>query len=215
VPRITRRHGAARDERGVTLIETLIAMTIFATVVGLVMGVLVDALRGVQQVQARTDAIDQSRLALANIDRQVRSGDVLYNPAADPDTTAAAMSVPSSRTWQMRVFTQANGMQRCVQWQVIGGVLRTRSWTPTWRTDGLVSPWKVAARGVVNTPTQTPFALRGGGSTSAYQSRLLDVSLYVQTSSKGGAPVLVTSSLAGRNTIYGVDAGICTPVPAP
>jgi type II secretory pathway component PulJ len=215
VSELLRRRRAHADEQGVTLVETLVAMIIFSGVMALLVGVIVDATRNMQRIQARTDTIDQSRLALMDIDRQVRSGDVLYNPAADPDPTAAAMNVPSAQTWQMRIFTQTNGVQRCVQWQVIGGVLRSRSWTPTWQTDGLVSPWHIAGRGIVNTSTQSPFALRGAGASSAYQSRLLDVSLYVQSKAIGGRPVLVSSSLAGRNTVYGIDGGICTPVPAP
>jgi Tfp pilus assembly protein PilW len=203
------------DEEGVTLVETLIAMIIFTGVMSIMVGVVIDASRNLQRIQSRTDTVDQSRMALTDIDRQVRSGDVLYNPASDPDPVAAAMNVPSSQTWQMRIFTQTNGAQRCVQWQVIGGVLRTRSWTPTWQTDGIVSPWRVAARGIVNSASQSPFALRGAGASSAYQSRLLDVSLYVLSSAAGGSPALVSSSLAGRNTVYGIDGGICTPVPAP
>jgi len=175
----------------------------------------VNMMRDSARIQARTDAVDQSRLTIAQIDRQGGSGHVLYNPAADPDATAAAMNIPASRIWQMRIYTQANGLERCVQWQVINGVLRTRSWTPTWQSDGVVSEWKTVARGIANTAAQSPFALRANGTSGAYGARLLDMSLYTQTSSKGGTPVLVQDSLAGRNTVYGYDVGTCAPVPAP
>src|SRR3954452_19586788 len=207
-------HADDRDS-GVTLVEMLMVMVLFTFILSLVVGALVSVMRDSKRIQDRTDAIDQSRLAIAQIDRQVRSGNVLYNPAADPDATAAAMNIPASKTWQMRIYTQANGLERCVQWQVIGGVLRTRSWTPTWQTDGVVSAWKTVARGIANTTAQSPFGLRSNGTSGAYGARLLDIALYTQTSSKGGTPVLVQDSLAGRNTVYGFDAGTCAPVPAP
>src|SRR3954452_1128564 len=210
-----RRLRAADRESGVTLDEMLMEMVLLTFVVARVVGALVNIMRDSRRIQDRTDAVDQSRLALAQIDRQVRSGNVLYNPAADPDATAAAMNIPASKIWQMRIYTQANGMERCVQWQVTAGILRTRSWTPRWQSDGIVSEWKTVARGIANTSAQSPFALRANGTSGAFGARLLDISLYTQTSTKGGTPVLVQDSLAGRNTVYGYDVGTCAPVPAP
>jgi type II secretory pathway component PulJ len=212
---VLNRMRAGDRDAGVTLVELLMVMVMFAIVLTLVTAALIGVMRDTNRIQYRTDAIDQSRLAVAEIDRQIRSGNVLYNPASDPDATAASMNNPAAKMWQMRIYTQANGLERCVQWQVTNGILRTRSWTPTWQTDGVVSPWKTVARGVVNTTTQAPFALRGGGTSSSYGARLLDLSFYTQTSSKGGTPVQVGDSLSGRNTVYGYDSGTCAPVPAP
>jgi hypothetical protein len=45
---------------------------------------------------------------------------------------------------------------------------------------------------------------------------LVDVTLYTRASTAPASErVMVSSSLSGRNTIYGYDAGVCTPVPAP
>src|SRR3954462_8469203 len=206
---------AGDRDSGFTLVEMLMVMVLFTFILSLVVGVLVNMMRDSARIQARTDAVDQSRLAIAQIDRQVRSGNVLYNPAADPDATAASMNVPASKIWQMRIYTQANGLERCVQWQVINGLLRTRSWTPTWVADGVVSEWKTVARGIAYGTPQPPFALRSNGTSGAYGARLLDMNLYTQASSKGGTPLLVQDSLAGRNTVYGYDVGTCAPVPAP
>ncbi|MDX6225539.1 MAG: hypothetical protein QOE64_1915, partial [Frankiales bacterium] len=108
--------------------------------------------------------------------------------------------------------TQANGVERCVQWQVYSGALRMRSWSPTWQVDGLVSSWSTVARGIQNTAATPPFALQGG--STAYGSRLVDVSFKVKDPKSTAKVIDVGTSLSGRNTQYGYDPGVCAPVPA-
>lgn len=188
-----------QGEQGTTLVELLVVMLIFSALIGLVYGVLGQVQSSTATTQRRADSVDQARMGLAQIDRHVRSGNVLYDPLSEP--------LPLS----MRVFTQANGEQRCVQWQVHNGALRFRSW----KSDGLsysdVAPWTVIARGIVNDATNPPFQL---DPAARYGSRLLNVRLLVQTARDGGAaPVEVQSSLSGRNTQYGYDPGSCDPMP--
>jgi len=189
-----------RGDKGTTLVELLISMTIFSLALAMVYSVLITVQRQTKDQTSRADSVGNARLALQQIDRQVRSGNVLYNPASE--------TLPLS----MRVYTQANGDQRCVQWQVFNGKLRSRSWSPTWTTDGQVSAWAIVAHDVVNTTATPPFALQGG--STAYGSRLADVTLLVKSPTAGGKPVNVTSSLSGRNTAYGYDPGVCNPAPA-
>lgn len=192
------RRDRQRDA-GMTLVELLISMMIFSLALAMVYTVLITVQKQTVDQNARADAVGNARLALQQIDRQVRSGNVLYNPATE--------ALPLS----MRVYTQANGEQRCVQWQVFDGKLRSRSWSNTWTTDGLVSDWAVVAHQVVNTASTPPFALQGG--STAYGSRLIDVTLQIKAPTAGGRPINVTSSLSGRNTAYGYDPGVCSPVP--
>jgi prepilin-type N-terminal cleavage/methylation domain-containing protein len=189
------------DDRGVTLVEVLITMMIFSVLMTFVYGLLITIQKQTRDIEKRADSVESARNALEQIDRQVRSGNVLYDPALE--------TLPLS----MRVYTQANGVERCVQWQVTGGILRSRSWSPTWQTDGLVSDWHTVARNILNTTASPPFALQGG--TTAYSSRLVDVSFKVKNADAGGRVLDVKTSLSGRNTLYGYDPGICSPVPAP
>lgn len=194
------RASKRRGDDGMTLVEILISMMIFSLALAMVYTVLITVQKQTKDQTSRADSVGNARLALMQIDRQVRSGNVLYNPASE--------SLPLS----MRVYTQANGVQRCVQWQVYDRKLRTRSWSTTWQTDGLVSDWAIVAHDVVNTTATPPFALQGG--TTAYGSRLVDITLLVKSPTAGGQPINVTSSLSGRNTAYGYDPGVCSPVPA-
>jgi prepilin-type N-terminal cleavage/methylation domain-containing protein len=194
------RRRLQREDSGVTLVEVLITMMIFSVLMSFVYGLLITIQKQTRDIEKRADSVESARNALEQIDRQVRSGNVLYDPALE--------TLPLS----MRVYTQANGEERCVQWQVTGGVLRSRSWSPTWQTDGLVSDWHTVARNILNTTASPPFALQGG--TTAYSSRLVDVSFKVKNASAGGRVLDVKTSLSGRNTVYGYDPGICSPVPA-
>jgi type II secretory pathway pseudopilin PulG len=180
------------------LIELLVSMLIFSVVMAGVYTVLITVWRQTSQQTARADAVGEARLALAEIDRQVRSGNVLYDTTADP--------------LSMLVYTQANNDRRCMQWQVASGVLRSRSWAPPPpSTPPAASPWAVVARNVVNTTSTPAFTLQ----TAAYGSRLVDISLLVEPTRGSGPPIAVTSSLSGRNTAYGYDQGVCGPAPTP
>lgn len=73
-----------------------------------------------------------------------------------------------------------------------------------------VSTWGNVARGIRN--TTSPFSLPNA---SAYGSRLIDITFQVHDDTAGGTDQIVQTSLSGRNTEYGYDTGVCTPVPAP
>ena len=203
--RAVRRRG---EDSGQTLIELLVVMLILSTVTAVIYGVLIIVQRQTADTIKRADSVDQARQALSQIDRQVRSGNVFYDPVLE--------SLPMS----MRVYTQSNGAPRCVQWQIAGGELRTRSWDPN--APLAIEDWHPVARNIVNvvdadpsTPdAQAPFALAGGGTTTSYGQRLVDVLFLVQEPTSDGKAVEVRASLSGRNTQYGMDPGVC-PAPTP
>jgi len=138
------------DDRGVTLIELLVSMLIFSVVITAAYAALFMVQTQTKDTLARADAVQQAKLAIAQMDRQIRSGNVLYDPAQE-----ASLGFPMS----MRIYTQANGQEKCVQWQIVSGNLRMRSWSPNWQTDNVVTAWTTIARGIVNqssVSTDTP-----------------------------------------------------------
>lgn len=201
-----------RDDAGLTLIELLVAMSLFMGVIAGVYGVLISVQRQGSDIAGREETVGNARIGLAQMDRQIRSGNVLYSPINEtvPTSCQAGTTAGVDAGPCMRVYTQANGVERCVQWQVdaSAGVLRSRSWSATWQTDGLVTGWAVVARGM---QPGSVFTLQGG--STAYGSRLVDILLLVRDPRSKGAAQDVQTSLSGRNTLYGYDPGVCNPVP--
>ena len=215
--------GQRTREGGFTLVELLVAMSLFLVVMGAIYGVLLNVQRQSLDIAGRAETIGQTRIGLSQMDRQIRSGNVLYSPLNE--TVPASCTIGTTPGVDagpcMRVYTQADGVPRCIQWQVdlTTKVLRTRSWSYDWEedladgdddTDGDITPWAVVARGL---QPGSVFTLRGG--STPYGSRLVDIVLRVRDPQSQGAVQDVQTSLSGRNTHYGFDPGICNPVPPP
>ena len=205
-------------DRGTTLIELLVSMAIFSLCMTLVFGAVILVMRKSTDVQKSADAVSELRIALAQIDRQVRSGNVLFSPADESAyvTSCTGDAATNSGTC-MRIFTQSNGSEKCVQWQITGdpadpgmSLLRTRSWATDWQTTANLTPWGTVARGLTVPAGTYPFKLQGA--LSVYKERLLDVQL-VAVDTRRDTNVVVESSMSGRNTTYGYNAAQCTPVP--
>ena len=210
----------ARDERGMTLAELLVAMSILT----IVLAIFATLFASVQKVEAREEnksmSNDQGRLAVEAIDRQVRSGNLFYDPANEP-TLAGLPS--SSVGYAFRVYTQAlsnavtpNGA-RCVQWRLVDQTLQTRSWTTTWQSDGIVSAWRTVADHIVNTgSTQAPFTL---DASSNAVLQVLDVNILVNNHPGDQNNVQLNDAVTGRNTNQSYPASTCgnssLTVPAP
>lgn len=201
-----------------TLVEMLVAMSIFSLCMTIVFGAVITVVRKSNDVQKSAGASSELRLALAQIDRQVRSGNVLFSPALEPAAgNSCTGDSPTNSGTCMRVFTQSNGPEKCVQWQVLAdpakpgtNMLRSRSWTLDWQASGNVSGWATVARGLAPSPSKNPFTLEGA--STPYKERLLDVHLEAYDARRK-TNIVIESSMAGRNTTYGYNAGQCTPVP--
>jgi len=196
-------------ERGMTLVELLVAMAIM----GLVGVVFTSVLASVQRRVVDQEYLDrnneQARLAIQQLDREIRSGNVLYDPA---------LETPAN--YRLRIYTQTNADTRdpapgylCVLWELTeDGVLRTRWWPPG--EPGQASDWRVVAEGIVNRDLGQPaFSLdpdpnKGG--------RTIHVELHVNADldGRGFATTTVESSLTGRNTSYGFPQDVCATLPS-
>lgn len=208
----------APADAGITLIETLVSMAVFSIAISMVYSAVILVAGKTRDVEGSAEAASQVRQALAQMDRQVRSGNVLYSPANEALPCTGSVSTSSGTC--MRVYTQVDGQARCVQWQVLAdpavpgtSLLRSRSWGPDYTPGGPTSGWGTVARGLVSSASVDPFALAGGGGGGAYGPRLLNVRFEAVDERRAGVPTLITSSLSGRNTNYGYDGGQCTPVP--
>ena len=227
--RVRRRvaDGGRRDA-GWTLVELIVSMSIFGGLLAIVFSVLVTLSLQTKDNLARTRAVDQTQIGLMQIDRQVRSGNVI----ADPANEGLALSGVEPY-YALRVYTQTDGVYQCVQWRVrypsgsSFGVLEYRSWKPTWQATGGVEAWTAVARNIVRPPTTTvvasdpstwpPFFVQAADAETSSSAQTIRVTLRVKDPAQraSSAPATVSSTLTGRNTIFGYPADTCTPVPAP
>lgn len=185
-----------RSEAGFSVFELLVALAIFVVAIAVCLSALSSVQSTVKTTDSRSETNDQARLAVEQLDRQIRSGNLLHDPLAE---------TPPGHG--LRIYTQANGMQRCVQWRLIGGDLQTRSWPETWPASGTVSSWRTVAQHIVNSPSQPAFKL-----ATDFEG-LVEIELWVNRDGRSGGPAQVTSSVAGRNTQYQYASSVCSTVP--
>ena len=202
---------APQGEQGYSLIELLIVMIIFAGLLGIIFSVLNTVQLQTRDSLGRNAQTQQAKLGLSQIDRQVRSGNVLTVPG---DAAAVAGELSNS----LRVYTQTDGVRRCVQWQVYDRTLRYRSWDPDWSLPGggSIESWRVVARELVDdaliTSGEAPDPFTRDASVGS-QDQSVTVRLWLQAEEAGGRPIEVSTVLFGRNTVYGYPSDICAPVP--
>lgn len=204
-------------------------MTIFLALIAIVTTVMLEVSYQTKDNLARTRAVDQAELGLRQIDRQVRSGNVISDPASE--TVASSGVAPY---YSLRVYTQTDGVYQCVQWRVTYaagsayGDLEYRSWEPAWQSTGNVQDWSVVSRDIVkpsgstvvaNDPsTWPPFYVDAASpAESSSTAQTIRVTLRVKDPEQRASskPATVSSVLTGRNTIYGYPADVCGSVPAP
>ena len=198
------------DERGLTLVELVVATSIL----GIVMLVFTTTLMSMQKAVVSQDVherlADQARLALQSIDRQVRSGNLLYNPSSE------AGNDPYSSTatgYLIRIYTQAryssSDNSRCVLWMIDDQQrLLTRYWTPL--DPSSASEWQIVATGIVNRSLGvSAFSLDSTG-------RTLNVVFKVNPSlsSSSSSTQTFQASLTGRNTSFGYPNDVCADLPS-
>ena len=193
-----------------SLVEVTVVVGLLLTVLSLFLGVLESVNRGLITQQQRSEANDQVRLAVEQMDREIRSGNVLYDPAAPAEAP--------HETFQLRIYTQANAPTRtpplqCVQWRIEDRELIRRAWPPG--DPGSVTDWRTIAQNLVNrdlTPAVPAFTL----DPAVAGSRAVRVVLISDedTSETISKPVRVETSLTGRNTTYNFAPSTCDPAPA-
>lgn len=196
-------------ERGMTLVELVVAMAMLSIVMVIFLSTLTSIQKATVNQDVRSRTIDQVRLAMQSIDRQVRSGNLLYNPSSAYGSPA----LPTGYT--LLIYTQANlptTGDKCVLWSINGSnQLVTRQWPPLHPEEA--TSWQIVAEDVVNrlgaTPT-TAFSLDPTG-------RTIMLTFLVNTDLTGSpnATQRLKASVTGRNTSFGYPVNVCEDPPIP
>jgi hypothetical protein len=210
-----------RGEDGTTLVELIVTTSLLGVAVAVLGGLLVSVQSALVRQTSRSSSNDQARLAVEQLDREIRSGNVLKNPTngyvcnflnppANCATTDSANSITPGQS--LLIYTQANAPtrqatgvpgERCVQWRIANNSargyqeLQRREWTVNATSP---SAWRVVADHVVNQSGTSPaFSIDALG-------RIVNVSLLVNQDATQGANVRVDLSVEGRNTVYNLSS---------
>ena len=208
-----RRRPPLSLQEGFTLLELTISMMLLTIVLAIFVTTFVSVNTRFDKQSLRSQSNDQARLAVEEIDREVRSGNLLYDPSLENDSAHGIYPGMA-----LRVYTQTNAptrdpSNRCVQWRVFGGELQNRSWSVTWQTDGNYTGWRTVADHLVNqtnSPQTAAFALDPEATKG---SRTLIVNILTNFSKSAGNDVQIQTSVTGRNTEYGYPQDICNDIP--
>ncbi len=198
------------DERGMTIIELSIAAMLSMVVFAIFAAALISVQGAVNQQTHRSINNDQVRLAAEQLDREVRSGSLLYNP---DDETVPGQS--------LRVYSPTATADRCIQWRIEDRQLLRRTWEASFGAQpdlSTVSPWRTVAEHVVNrdlSPEVSAFSLVG--SSTAAVGRTVQILLLVNSrfDSSPDQTVTIRQSIYGRNTSRGTASNqqACAPAP--
>ena len=204
-----------------TLAELAVTMMILGIVLAIIFAILFSVQRSFGRQQDRSISNDQARLAVEELDREIRSGNLLYDPSTYP---------AGGNGMQLVIYTQTNATtrnpgNRCVQWKITGASDPDNPWTLQRRDWSSVDPintvsgWRLIAEDVVNndasktgTGTVVPaFVL--DHSQAAYGDRIIKIDILVNHNPSSGKTVEIQDSVTGRNTQFGYPSTVCNTVP--
>jgi len=208
--------------------EMMVATALFAIVVAFSFGALASLQKASLTVDVRGQSMDQAHLAVEQVESQLRSATVIYDPASEnPGGVSNAGTSPDGTQvpvgFSLRIYTQTNGTWSCDQWRLLdNGNLQTRTFSPTWQTDGIETGWRTTATNLVNGSATldpkyprdtTPFVL---DTSSNYGSRLLDIDLLDNADpTNRSTNVEIKAAITGRDIQYGVTTNACSVIPSP
>ena len=223
----------ARYEGGFTMVEVVLAMGVMMIVLIMGMRAATSAVNVETQTVSKGQATTQAVIALTELRQEIVSANVIFDPANEiyhsgsktgqnyAGTSPDGANIPAG--WSLRIYTELNGIDECVQWRLLdtvsGGALQTRTWDPSWSlgdTSAPVHPWSTLSTNVVNGPSLIPFALNYAANYGGSNSRLVNVTLLASANDKHVDPVTLQSSIAARDAEYfPANTSACYPVPAP
>ena len=190
-----------RDDAGISIVELLIAMAIFVTVIVVFMAGVVVMTKNTVRSQVTIDAGDDVRRVFQVMDKQVRYADAINRPG----TGGAGRMYVEFRT---PATVAASGVTTCTQWRwdPATELLQTRTWTdgpgtlPSFRTvaTDIAAPDLTPAPTPAPTPTPTPypFAMTPAEPTHPRQ----ELSLTLRIEGAEDAEISTASTFIARNS---------------
>jgi type II secretory pathway pseudopilin PulG len=132
-PRRVRRWAA---DGGMTLVEVMVALSLMVAIVPVFMPLLISATRSARKLGLQSQTLDQLRLTVGTIGRELRSAECIYEPVAN------GAAGPTLRFRTDAFLTTAASASYDVTYSAVGGQLRRQvtGEGATVTASGLVDP---------------------------------------------------------------------------
>ncbi|GGK37936.1 hypothetical protein GCM10010124_33460 [Pilimelia terevasa] len=190
----------ARDDRGASLVEVLVASGLMMVVSALVTSGIVTMSRSLSQVEGMNQAQARSGLAFARLDGEVRYASDIAPPAVVSGVPTVTYYVPVSA-----------GGNQCRQWRLAGDRLERRGWPAGRPASG---GWQLIADGVAASGAEAgqvgPFRRHAPETANGHQR----LELRVRSSGGGGVGAAARETaitFTAWNSVEGLaGAGACT-----
>ncbi len=191
------RRRETSGEDGFSLIELLVAMSIFSVVLVVSMAGIVAITGNLRKVTNQRDAMDQTMRVMTRLDKEV--------------PYASAISAPGQvgSDWYVEYETTLAGSDTCDQWRLLAAtdVIQHRSWI-----NGNTPPmtWETVATNIVNDPTaHKPFVLQTSANDPTLMREVLSVDLFAQKGSLSTGFAETKETFVARNSSGSSDASDC------
>lgn len=201
----------ARGDRGFTLIEFVVAMSLFMVFVSLFVVGVTALSAGTTRARATAEASSGVLLVFQNVDRQVRYADAISIPGNGPSgaryiefRTPAASSRSLQTTCTQWRYQPSTGTMSSREWRDVAGVVPT--------------PWSQKLSGLTTkTDPEYPFQLLQPGATNSTKQQF---QLWIHSGNadlSGGAEVKTKFVARNSSTASPTNTGgsICTTVTRP
>lgn len=179
----------ARDDTGHTLVELLVSMGIFSTVLAVMATAVTILSADVRKSQNLSTATDTVRSAFSRMDKQLRYASAINRPVRVGDD------------WYVEFETvDGTNTDTCRQWRLVHSTqeLQQRSWEAP-GPPATTPDFSTVATSAVNDPgTQQPFTFTAA--TASVPAQMLTVHLVVTRGALSNGTVDLSTSFVGRNT---------------
>ncbi len=208
-----------RDERGFTLVELLVTMSILSVVLASAYAVVASVQTGFENQSNRDTNVTQINLAMQELNREILSAQAFS--VAHWNGSQFSLVATGSSDNALIVYTQANATSRegsspgptagfsCDEWRVVNNQLQVRRWAPNWRDNPgtLVQPWRTLAQA---TQVSASFLMPG---SADYGGRLLQATVNINQAPVGSQATHATSEtteFTGRNVQFAPPISVCS-----
>lgn len=189
---------ATRGDAGFTLVEGIVAMTIFVTILSLMSSVMMAMTENMRLAEGVSVATDQTRIGFQRLDKQVRYADG-FRPLSAGGDWAVAFRLAEDTDAASPHYT-------CHEWQVDPATdrLQTRSWPEPGGGSSSAQPWRTVAVGVVNATADPPFR-----PASSLKHQGMTVELLTQRGKDGRGTAHLKSTFFARNSDATLPTSVC------